>query len=92
VTAKSPPRPCVGYLLANAWQTSAGVGAWEQLSPHSLRHSAITFADPDLPVERTMRPGRSTYRPSVSLEQMRRIMADRDLDRLVGHDLRRQAR
>jgi integrase len=50
----------VGYLLANAWQTSAGVGAWEQLSPHSLRHSAITFADPDLPVERTMRPGRST--------------------------------
>jgi site-specific recombinase XerD len=22
----------------------AGVGAWEQLSPHSLRHSAITFA------------------------------------------------
>jgi hypothetical protein len=34
----------VGYLLANAWQTSAGVGAWEQLSPHSLRHSAITFA------------------------------------------------
>ena len=23
---------------------TAGVGAWEQLSPHSLRHSAITFA------------------------------------------------
>ena len=23
---------------------AAGVGAWEQLSPHSLRHSAITFA------------------------------------------------
>ena len=22
----------------------AGVGAWEELSPHSLRHSAITFA------------------------------------------------
>jgi len=38
------------------------------------------------------RPGRSTYRPSVSMEEMRRIMADRDLDRLVGHDLRRQAR
>jgi integrase/recombinase XerD len=23
---------------------AAGTGAWEQLSPHSLRHSAITFA------------------------------------------------
>ncbi len=23
---------------------TAGVGAWEQLSPHCLRHSAITFA------------------------------------------------
>jgi len=23
---------------------AAGIGAWEQLSPHSLRHSAITFA------------------------------------------------
>ena len=23
---------------------TAGVGAWEQLSPHSLLHSAITFA------------------------------------------------
>jgi integrase len=23
---------------------TAGIGAWKQLSPHSLRHSAITFA------------------------------------------------
>jgi Phage integrase family len=23
---------------------TAGIGAWDQLSPHSLRHSAITFA------------------------------------------------
>jgi integrase/recombinase XerD len=23
---------------------TAGISAWEQLSPHSLRHSAITFA------------------------------------------------
>ncbi len=27
-----------------------------------------------------MRPGPSTYRPSVSVAEMRRIMADRDLD------------
>jgi predicted transcriptional regulator len=37
-------------------------------------------ADPDLPVEQAMRPGPSTYRPSVSVAEMRRIMADRDLD------------
>jgi integrase len=27
-----------------AWPAPPGVGAWEQVSPHSLRHSAITFA------------------------------------------------
>ena len=37
-------------------------------------------ADPSLPVERAMRPGPSTYRPSVSVAEMRRIMADRNLD------------
>ena len=35
-----------GYLweLVRRLARTAGVGAWEQLSPHSLRHSAITFA------------------------------------------------
>jgi CBS domain-containing protein len=37
-------------------------------------------ADSDLPVEQAMRPGPSTYRPSVSVTKMRRIMTDRDLD------------
>ena len=36
--------------------------------------------DPDLLVEQAMRPGPSTYRPSVSVTEMRRIMADRRLD------------
>lgn len=36
-------------------------------------------AAPDLPVEQVMRPGPSTYRPFVSVEEMRRIMTDRDL-------------
>jgi Mg/Co/Ni transporter MgtE len=36
-------------------------------------------ADPDLRVERVMRPGPSTYRPFVNVEEMRRIMTDRDL-------------
>jgi CBS domain-containing protein len=36
-------------------------------------------SDPELPVERVMRPGPSTYRPFVSVEEMARIMSDRDL-------------
>ena len=37
-------------------------------------------ADPQLLVERVMRPGPSTYRPFVSVEEMRRIMIDRNLE------------
>jgi integrase/recombinase XerD len=35
-----------GHLweLVRRLARTAGVGAWDQLSPHSLRHSAITFA------------------------------------------------
>ena len=37
-------------------------------------------ADPDLLVEPVMRPGPSTYRPFVSVEEMRRTMIDRNLE------------
>jgi CBS domain-containing protein len=37
-------------------------------------------ADPELPVERAMRPGPSTYRPFVSVAEMRRTMTERNLD------------
>ena len=37
-------------------------------------------ADPDLLVERAMRPGPSTYRPFVSVAEMRRTMMDRNLE------------
>ena len=37
-------------------------------------------AGPDLPVERAMRPGPSTYRPFVSVAEMRRTMIDRNLE------------
>jgi CBS domain-containing protein len=37
-------------------------------------------ADPDLLVERAMRPGPSTYRPFVSVEEMRRTMTERNLE------------
>lgn len=36
--------------------------------------------DQDLLAEQAMRPGPSTYRPSVSVTEMRRIMAGRGLD------------
>jgi len=36
-------------------------------------------ADPRLPVERAMRPGPSTYRPFVSVAEMRRTMTERNL-------------
>ena len=37
-------------------------------------------ADPDLLAERAMRPGPSTYRPFVSVAEMRRTMMDRNLE------------
>jgi CBS domain-containing protein len=37
-------------------------------------------ADPHLLVERVMRPGPSTYRPFVSVEEMRRTMTERNLE------------
>jgi integrase/recombinase XerD len=38
----APPGPAVGTGAPPG--PHRGVGVWEQLSPHSLRHSAITFA------------------------------------------------
>jgi CBS domain-containing protein len=37
-------------------------------------------ADPELPVERVMRPGPSTYRPFVSVAEMRGTMIERNLE------------
>ena len=37
-------------------------------------------ADPDLLVAQAMRPGPSTYRPFVSVAEMRRTMIDRNLE------------
>ena len=45
-----------------------------------LLRSKELDADPGLPVEQVMRPGPSTYRPFVSVEEMRRIMIDRNLE------------
>ena len=37
-------------------------------------------ADPQLAVERVMRPGPSTYRPFVTVEEMRRTMTESNLE------------
>jgi CBS domain-containing protein len=37
-------------------------------------------SDPELPVERVMRPGPSTFRPDVSVEEMARTMTERNLE------------
>jgi CBS domain-containing protein len=37
-------------------------------------------ADPDLLIEQVMRPGPSTYRPFVSVDDMRRTMTERHMD------------
>jgi CBS domain-containing protein len=38
------------------------------------------YADPDLPVEQVMRPGPSTYRPFVSVQEMQRTMTERNVE------------
>lgn len=45
-----------------------------------LLRAAELQADPGLLVEQVMRPGPSTYRPFVSVEEMRRTMTDRNLE------------
>jgi CBS domain-containing protein len=45
-----------------------------------LLRAAELQADPALPVEQVMRPGPSTYRPFVSVAEMRRTMTDRNLE------------
>ena len=45
-----------------------------------LLRAAELQADPSLPVEQVMRPGPSTYRPFVSVAEMRRTMTERGLE------------
>ena len=44
-----------------------------------LLRAAELEATPDLRIERAMRPGPSTFRPFVSIEEMARVMAEHDL-------------
>ena len=44
-----------------------------------LLRAAELEGAPDLRIERAMRPGPSTFRPFVSIEEMARVMAEHDL-------------
>ncbi len=45
-----------------------------------LLRSRELNADPDLPIERAMRPGPSTFRPFVSISEMARYMVEHKLE------------
>ena len=64
-------------VAAAAWDTCVVVG--QQRVVLGLLRASELAADPGLPIERAMRPGPSTYRPNVSVEQMRGIMTERNL-------------
>jgi len=63
--------------------TAAGWDACVVVSPEQvvlgLLRAGELQADPEMLVDRVMRPGPSTYRPFVSVAEMRRIMSDRDM-------------
>jgi Mg/Co/Ni transporter MgtE len=83
-------------VRAAGWDACVVVNA-ERVVLGLLRAKELA-ADPDLRIERAMRPGPSTFRPNVPIEEMAQYMADHDLEnspittsdgRLVGL-LRRQ--
>jgi CBS domain-containing protein len=86
VARRDVPTCSLGERLGDVRDRAAAAG-WDAcvvVSPElvvlGLLRAEELNADPDLPVEQAMRPGPSTYRPSVSVTEMRRIMAGRDLD------------
>jgi predicted transcriptional regulator len=65
-------------VLAAGWD--ACVVTSQQRVVLGLLRAKELQADPDLPVERVMRPGPSTYRPYVTVEEMRQIMTERNME------------
>jgi CBS domain-containing protein len=64
-------------VLAAGWEACVVVS--EERVVLGLLRARELQADPGLLIEQVMRPGPSTYRPFVSVTEMRRIMMDRDL-------------
>ena len=65
-------------VIAAGWDACVVIS--EQRVVLGLLRAKELQADPDLRVEQAMRPGPSTYRPLVSVAEMRRIMTDRGLE------------
>jgi predicted transcriptional regulator len=65
-------------VLAAGWDACVVVS--QQRVVLGLLRAKELHADPDLPVERVMRPGPSTYRPYVTVEEMRQIMTERNME------------
>ena len=65
-------------VIAAGWDACVVVS--QQRVVLGLLRAKELQADPDLPVDRVMRPGPSTYRPFVSVAEMRRTMTDRNLE------------
>ncbi|SRR6266545_4830229 len=79
---------------------SACVVVNDQSVVFGLLRSKELHADPELPIEKAMRPGPSTFRPFVPIGEMAAFMAEHDLEsspittsdgRLVGLLLREDA-
>jgi rhodanese-related sulfurtransferase/CBS domain-containing protein len=86
VVRRDVPTCSLGERAGDA-RTRSEAASWEACVVVSedrvvlgLLRAAELQADPDLLVEQVMRPGPSTYRPFVSVAEMRQIMEDRDLE------------
>ena len=86
VVRRDVPTCTLGEPLGQVRARAAAAG-WEACVVLSddrvvlgLLRAAELQADPALPARQAMRPGPSTYRPFVSVAEMRRIMTDRNLE------------
>jgi CBS domain-containing protein len=65
-------------VIAAGWNACVVTG--DDRTVLGLLRTKELESDPKLPVERVMRPGPSTYRPFVSVEEMARIMTERNVE------------
>jgi Mg/Co/Ni transporter MgtE len=65
-------------VRAAGWDACVAVNAQHVVL--GLLRAAELAAEPDLRIEHAMRPGPSTFRPFVSIEEMARFMDEHDLE------------
>ena len=86
VVRRDVPTCSLGERLGDVQDRTAAAG-WDACVVVSDEHVVLGLlragelrADRQLLVEQVMRPGPSTYRPFVSVAEMRHIMSDRNLE------------